>query len=150
MSYNDRRAEELYRSYEETQGYERSNTFDESVSQAYDHSLASYEHPSSGYYRSLSSSEPYYSEIEHAILRSKEPIHTHEKEEITAAGQRGIYVNKAEIAKWRGPLPIVNNSFFFYFLIFTPSFNLFLIILLILFNGSIIKFVPKGKDKSSF
>lgn len=109
MSFNDQIAEELYRSYEETAPYgERSVTFDESVSVAYDHSLASYEPPVE-YHRSLSSSEPFYSEIEHAILRSKEPIKVEEEEEITAVGQRGIYANKAEVAKWRGPLPIVKK-----------------------------------------
>lgn len=108
MSYNDQIAEELYRSYEETAPYERSVTFDESVSVAYDHSLASYEAPNDNYHRSLSSSEPYYSEIEHNILRAHEPIQVNETEEVTAIGQRGIYANKAEVARWRGPLPIVN------------------------------------------
>ena len=115
MSYNDQLAEELYRSYEETAPYERSVTFDESVSAAYDHSLASYEPSNGDYYRSMSSSEPYYSEIEHAILRSNEPIQVNETEEITAMGQRGLYANKAEVARWRGPLPIVIIiSLFFY------------------------------------
>jgi len=113
MSYNDQLAEELYRSYEETAPYERSVTFDESVSAAYDHSLASYDQSNGGdYYRSMSSSEPYYSEIEHAILRSNDPIPVNESEEISAIGQRGIYANKAEVAKWRGPLPIVNSYIF--------------------------------------
>ena len=107
MSYNDQIAEELYRSYEETAPYERSVTFDESVSVAYDHSLATYEPPVE-YHRSLSSSEPFYSEIEHAILRANEPIRVDEEEEVTAVGQRGIYANKTEVAKWRGPLPIVS------------------------------------------
>ncbi len=60
----------------------------------------------------MSSSEPYYSEIEHAILRSNDPIPVNESEEISAIGQRGIYANKAEVAKWRGPLPIVNSYIF--------------------------------------
>ncbi len=130
MSYNDQLAEELYRSYEETAPYERSVTFDESVSAAYDHSLASYDQSNGGdYYRSMSSSEPYYSEIEHAILRSNEPIHVNETEEISAIGQRGLYANKAEVAKWRGPLPIVSNFILFIIFFKTLNFVLFFFLL---------------------
>lgn len=49
----------------------------------------------------------YASEIENAILKSVDiPIQVHETEEITALGQRGIYVNKCEVDNWKGPLPI--------------------------------------------
>ena len=47
------------------------------------------------------------SDIENAILKSVDiPIQVHETEEITALGQRGIYVNKSEVDNWKGPLPI--------------------------------------------
>ena len=47
------------------------------------------------------------SEIENAILRSVDiPIQVHETEEITALGQRGIYVNKSEADNWKGPIPL--------------------------------------------
>lgn len=46
------------------------------------------------------------SEIEAAILRSTNPITLNETEEITAAGQRGIWANKQEVVNWKGVIPI--------------------------------------------
>jgi len=47
------------------------------------------------------------SEIENAILKSVDiPIQVCESEEITALGQRGIYVNKSEVDNWKGEIPI--------------------------------------------
>ena len=48
----------------------------------------------------------FYSEIEAAILRSTMPLNVNESEEITVNGERGIWINKAEIANWRGSLPL--------------------------------------------
>jgi hypothetical protein len=42
------------------------------------------------------------SEIESAILRSTMPLDMNETEEITVNGERGILLNKNEIANWRG------------------------------------------------
>lgn len=46
------------------------------------------------------------SDMECAILRSKEPIDITEQDEIEVLGQRGIWANKAEVINWRGLLPI--------------------------------------------
>ena len=46
------------------------------------------------------------SQIELAILRSLNPIEINESEEITIHGQRGVWLNKAEINAWRGDLAI--------------------------------------------
>jgi hypothetical protein len=46
------------------------------------------------------------SAVEAAILRSSVPIEINETEEITVNGQRGIWANKAEVANWRGIIPI--------------------------------------------
>ena len=47
------------------------------------------------------------SRIEAAILRSSAPIDIgSESEEISVNGERGLWANKAEVAEWRGPLPI--------------------------------------------
>jgi hypothetical protein len=48
----------------------------------------------------------YLSEVEAAILRSNVPINVNETEEITVLGQRGIWANKAEVANWKGVIPI--------------------------------------------
>jgi hypothetical protein len=52
------------------------------------------------------------SEIEAMILRSSEPmmINESEKEEIEVLGQRGLWLNKAEVEKWRGDIPISSYS----------------------------------------
>lgn len=47
------------------------------------------------------------SEIESAILRSIHPIELNEYEEITVNGERGIWANRAEVAQWRGQIPII-------------------------------------------
>jgi hypothetical protein len=52
----------------------------------------------------------YLSEVEAAILRSTAPIAINESEEISVIGQRGIWANKAEIANWRGFMPIGNYA----------------------------------------
>ena len=46
------------------------------------------------------------SQIELAILRSANPIEVNESEEITVIGQRGIWLNKAEINAWKGDLAL--------------------------------------------
>ena len=48
----------------------------------------------------------YLSLIELEILRSKSPLEMNETQEAEVFGQRGLLVNKAEIANWRGTLPI--------------------------------------------
>jgi len=40
------------------------------------------------------------------VLRAQQPIDSNETEEITVNGQRGIWLNRAEVINWRGPLPI--------------------------------------------
>ena len=46
------------------------------------------------------------SQTEEAILRSKNPIHINDFDEITVLGQTGIWANKEEVQNWRGPVPI--------------------------------------------
>merc|ERR1719444_462387 len=46
------------------------------------------------------------SQIEQQILRSTAPIDVSETEELTVIGQRGIWMNKAEVNAWRGDLAI--------------------------------------------
>jgi len=46
------------------------------------------------------------SQIEQQILRSTQPIEVSETEEITVIGQRGVWMNKAEVNAWRGDLAI--------------------------------------------
>jgi len=46
------------------------------------------------------------SQIEQQILRSTKPIEISETEEITVIGQRGIWMNKAEVNAWSGDLAI--------------------------------------------
>jgi len=46
------------------------------------------------------------SKIEQMILRSTQPIEVSETEEITVIGQRGVWMNKAEVNAWRGDLAI--------------------------------------------
>ena len=46
------------------------------------------------------------SKIEASILRSSEPIPICETQEITAAGNRGIFANRCEVCTWKGDLPI--------------------------------------------
>jgi len=46
------------------------------------------------------------SQIEQQILRSTKPIEVSETEEITVIGQRGVWMNKAEVNAWRGDLAI--------------------------------------------
>jgi hypothetical protein len=52
----------------------------------------------------------YLSEVEAAILRSNVPINLNETDEITVLGQRGIWANKAEVANWKGVVPISQYS----------------------------------------
>lgn len=44
--------------------------------------------------------------MERDIIKSLQPLQVKDDEEITALGQRGIWVNKDEVNKWRGPIPI--------------------------------------------
>jgi len=46
------------------------------------------------------------SQIEQQILRSTNPIDVSETEELTVIGQRGIWMNKAEVNAWRGDINI--------------------------------------------
>jgi Ca2+-binding EF-hand superfamily protein len=52
----------------------------------------------------------YLSDIEQAILRSTNPIQISETEDIVINGQKGILLNKDEIKKWKGDLPLKNYS----------------------------------------
>ncbi len=54
---------------------------------------------------SASSSE-YLSQVEQAILRASNPIQVSETEELTVIGQRGIWINRAEVNAWRGDISI--------------------------------------------
>lgn len=45
-------------------------------------------------------------ELEPAILNSQVPLNFVETEEITVLGQRGIWLNKHEVERWRGQIPI--------------------------------------------
>ena len=66
---------------------------------------ASYSASASGS-ASASASAAVLSQIELAILRSTVPIEINESEEITVIGQRGVWVNKAEVSAWKGDLAI--------------------------------------------
>ena len=57
-------------------------------------------------YGGSSASAEFVSQIEQAILRSNVPIEVSETEEISAIGQRGIWLNKAEVNSWRGDMNI--------------------------------------------
>ena len=46
------------------------------------------------------------SQIEQSILRSANPIEVNETEELTVIGQRGLWLNKAEVNAWRGDIAI--------------------------------------------
>ena len=50
------------------------------------------------------------SDIEQAILRSTNPIEINETEDIMINGQKGILINKDEIKKWKGDIPLENYS----------------------------------------
>jgi len=47
-------------------------------------------------------SSGFLSQIELAILRSVNPVDVTETEEITVLGQRGVWMNKAEVIGWKG------------------------------------------------
>ena len=47
-------------------------------------------------------------DIEASILRADRPFSSLETEEITVFGQRGIWTNRAEVANWKGELPITD------------------------------------------
>ena len=51
-------------------------------------------------------SSNFISNVEASILRSCEPIPISETQEITAAGNRGIFANRCEVCQWKGDLPI--------------------------------------------
>ena len=55
---------------------------------------------------SASASAEFVSQIEQTILRSSNPVEVSETEELTVIGQRGIWLNKAEVNAWRGDLAI--------------------------------------------
>jgi hypothetical protein len=46
------------------------------------------------------------SQIEQSILRSANPIEVNETEELTVLGQRGLWLNRAEVNAWRGDIAI--------------------------------------------
>ena len=53
-----------------------------------------------------SASFEFVSQIEQSILRSANPVEVSETEELTVIGQRGIWLNKAEVNAWRGDISI--------------------------------------------
>ena len=57
---------------------------------------------SANYGSSSAASGEVLSQIELQILRSLNPIEVNETEEINVIGQRGIWVNRAEVNAWRG------------------------------------------------
>ncbi len=54
---------------------------------------------------SASTSE-FLSQIEQSILRATNPIQVSDTEELTVIGQRGIWINRAEVNAWRGDISI--------------------------------------------
>lgn len=46
------------------------------------------------------------SEIEQLILRAANPVEINESEELTVLGQRGLWLNRAEVNAWRGDISI--------------------------------------------
>jgi hypothetical protein len=50
--------------------------------------------------------EQFLSAVEASILRSGEPVASGEQDEIEVLGQRGLWLNKQEVANWRGVIPI--------------------------------------------
>ena len=55
---------------------------------------------------SVSVSTGFLSQIELAILRSVVPIEVDDVEEINVLGNRGLWINKAEVLNWRGDLAL--------------------------------------------
>jgi hypothetical protein len=53
-----------------------------------------------------SASDGAFSQIEAAIMNATRPFEVSETETITVAGQTGVWANRAEIAAWRGVVPI--------------------------------------------
>jgi len=49
---------------------------------------------------------PYVSRVEQAIRSSNQPIQPESTEMIEVNGQRGVWVNKAEVENWQGEIPI--------------------------------------------
>ena len=49
---------------------------------------------------------PYVSRVEQAIRNSNQPIQPESTEMIEVNGQRGVWVNKAEVENWQGEIPI--------------------------------------------
>lgn len=60
----------------------------------------------SGSAAASSSAGGFVSEIEQSILRSTVPVEVNETEELTVLGQRGLWVNRAEVNAWRGDIAI--------------------------------------------
>lgn len=50
------------------------------------------------------------SAVEAAVLRSKRPLSIEETEEVVALGERGVYLNRAEAAEWRGDLALAEYT----------------------------------------
>lgn len=44
--------------------------------------------------------------MEREVVKSLAPLQVNEDEEVSALGQRGIWLNKSEVQNWRGPIPI--------------------------------------------
>ena len=55
---------------------------------------------------SYSDSVTFLSEIEQLILRATNPVEISETEELTVLGQRGLWINRAEVNAWRGDIAI--------------------------------------------
>jgi hypothetical protein len=49
---------------------------------------------------------PYVSRVEQAIRSSTQPITAESSDIITVNGEKGVWVNKAEVESWRGEIPI--------------------------------------------
>ncbi len=55
---------------------------------------------------SANSAVEWLSQIEQTILRSANPVEISETEELTVLGQRGLWINRAEVNAWRGDIAI--------------------------------------------
>ncbi|CAF0870800.1 unnamed protein product [Brachionus calyciflorus] len=58
-------------------------------------------------YENITMPYEHFSEVETAVLRSSEPIPLNDdQEEISINGERGLWLNRAESANWKGTLPL--------------------------------------------
>ena len=52
------------------------------------------------------STSTYLSEVEQSVLRSLDPIDSNETDVVTVNGENGLWLNKSEVANWRGLIPL--------------------------------------------